>query len=270
MKSSLKIALLLGVVTFISGAGIGAAQSARTDQGPAAGLDRGSERGADRLLREFDLNKDGRVTQDEMNRTLGARFVMATHHEPKMSMDQFMAVRANAFRQYNEAMFRRLDWNGDGKLTLAEFAAPQRIRFVAMDRDGAGFIWCALRETEGNGRAGLSRFCTDNDLNMDGRVTRAELDGSISKRFALATGGAQSMTPAQFAVSEQQRFALANARTFRRLAADGDGMLTIREFADAELKLFARLDKNRDHVLAPTELRTRFARSGRSERRSTN
>lgn len=262
MKTSLKIALLLGVVTFVSEAGLAADQK-RPSDGPLQGVERTAERGADRLQREFDRNKDGRVTQDEMNRTLGWRFATTTHRGTKMTMDQFMELRANAFRQTNDATFRRLDWNGDGKLTLAEFAAPQHVRFVAMDRDGTGHIWCALRDG-GSGRAGLSRFCTDNDANMDGQVTRAELDASLAKRFSLATGGAQTMTATQFAVSEQHRFATANARTFRRLDADRDGLLTIREFADAELTLFARLDKNKDRVLTPDELRARYARgSGR-------
>lgn len=267
MKSSLKIALLLGVVTFVSCA----AQTTRTGDGPMQGLERSNERGADRLQREFDLNKDGRVTQDEMNRTIGARFVMATHHAPTMTMDQFMAVRANAFRQTNDAMFRRLDWNMDGKLSLAEFAAPQRIRFVAMDREGTGVVSCAARGSDGTGgRAGLARFCTDNDSNLDGRVTRAELDSASTKRFAATTAGAQAMTPAQFALSEQQRYATANARTFRRLDEDGDDLLTVQEFGGAELKLFARLDKNRDKVLAPSELHNRVARGGRNDRRAYN
>jgi hypothetical protein len=193
-----------------------------------------------------------------MNRTIGARFAMATQHAPTMTMEQFMAVRANAFRQSNDAMFRRLDWNMDGKLSLAEFAAPQRIRFVAMDRDGAGAVSCAARD-----RAGLARFCTDNDINLDGRVTRAELDSASAKRFSA--GSAQGMTAAQFALSEQQRYASANARTFRRLDENGDDLLTVQEFGGAELKLFARLDKNRDKVLAPSELHSRVA--GRSERR---
>lgn len=269
MRSSLKITLLLGVVTFVSGAGV--AQTARTADGPMQGLERSTERGADRLRREFDLNKDGRVTQDEMNRTIGARFVAATQHAPTMTMDQFMVVRANAFRQSNDAMFRRLDWNMDGKLSLAEFAAPQRIRFVAMDRDGAGAVSCVARENDvGGGRAGLARFCTDNDVNLDGRVTRPELDTASAKRFAATAGGSQGMTPAQFALSEQQRYASANARTFRRLDEDGDGLLTVQEFGGAELKLFARLDKNRDRVLAPSELHNRVARGGRNERRAYN
>ncbi len=262
MKTTLKIALLLGVVTVISSA---AAEQRRSSGGPLQGFERATERAADRLQREFDLNKDGSVTQDEMNRTLGARFAMATHHGPKMTMDQFMAVRASAFRRYNDAMFKRLDWNGDGKLSLAEFAAPQHVRFVTMDRDGTGHLWCALRPGA-SGRVGLSRFCADNDLNMDGQVTRVELDASIAKRFASATGGAPVMTPAQFATSEQQRFATTNARTFRRLDADNDGRLTIREFADTELKLFARLDKNNDHVLAPSELRNTRAKRGSRRR----
>ncbi len=263
MRSSLKIALLLGVVTFFSSTAF--AQTARTADGPMQGFERNNERGADRLRREFDVNKDGRVTHDEMNRAIGARFAAATHRAPTMTMEQFMAVRANAFRQYNEALFRRLDWNGDGKLTLAEYGAPQRTRFVAMDRDGVGFVSCIGGDAESSGRAGLSRFCADNDTNMDGRVTRAELDMATTKRFAAITGGGQAMTSVQFGASEQQRFAPANVRAFRRLDEDGDGLLRVQEFGGAELKLFERLDTNKDGVLAPMELRARFA-GGRSRR----
>jgi Ca2+-binding EF-hand superfamily protein len=261
MTTSLKIALLLGVVTFASGTAAGLGQAA----GPMQGLDRTSERGADRLLRQFDLNKDGRLSHDEMNRTIGATFAAATHHAPKMTIEQFMVVRAGAYRAANEAAFRRLDWNGDGKLTLAEFVAPTHLRFVSMDREGKGYVWCAT--TDSGGRGGLSHFCTENDADMDGRLDRSELDTLTTRRFAKATGGGQTMALAQFVASEQDRFAASNARTFRRLDADGDGGLTIAEFADAELKLFARLDKNKDGVLAPSELKVRTARAGRTGRR---
>ncbi len=265
MQINLRTALLLGVVAVMSAPAI--AQSA--GDGPMQGIERTNDRGSDRVEREFDVNKDGRVTHDEMNRKIGARFAAATRHSSKMSMDVFLVVRADSFRASNDAMFRRLDWNGDGKLSLAEFAAAQRVRFAALDREGAGSVSCVTMRGQ-FGRGGLSRFCTDNDLNLDGRVTRTELDSAIAKRFSQATGGAQGMSAAQFSLSEQQRFALSNARTFRRLDEDGDGMLTVQEFGGDELRLFAKLDKNRDGVLGPAELHAQLSRTGRGGRLASN
>ena len=260
MKTSLRIALLLGVVSIVaSGAN---AQVASYGDGAR------SERAVDRLQHDFDNNGDGRVTHDEMNRTIGWRFANATHHAPAMSLDQFIAARADAFRQRNADTFRGLDWNADGRLTLAEFAASQRVRFMSLDRDAAGAVSCAVTGRGGGWRGGLSAFCADNDTNMDGRVTRVELDGAVARRFAQATGGASAMSLGQFQISEQQRFATANARTFRRLDVDEDGALTVREFGDSDLKAFARLDKNGDGVLAADEMHPRtLARADRSKRR---
>jgi Ca2+-binding EF-hand superfamily protein len=258
MKTSLRIALLLGVVSIV-------AVSANAQVASLADGVRSSERSTDLLQRDFDRNGDGRVTHDEMNRTIGWRFATATRNAPRMNLEQFISARADAFRQRNAETFRGLDWNADGKLTLAEFAASQRARFMSMDRDGAGFVSCATGRS--GWRGGLSAFCADNDANMDGKVTRAELDTAVTKRFALAADRAGVMSLGQFQVGEQQRFAIANARAFRRLDVDEDGALTVREYGDFDLKAFARLDKNGDGVLADGELHARtLARADRPKR----
>jgi len=256
MKASLKIALLLGAVC-IAGAN---AQVAPADDSQR------SERSADRLVREFDVNHDGRVTRAEMNGVLGWRFASATHGRPAMMFEEFLAARADAFRARNADTFRSLDWNGDGRLTLAEYAAGERARFLALDREGQGFVSCAVSGRAG-WRGGISSFCADNDTNMDGRVTRAELDAAVTKRFAQASGGGGTMSLAQYQLGEQQRFAIANARSFRRLDADGDGTLSLQEYAAVELKTFARLDKNNDGVLTADELHPRVARADRGRGR---
>jgi Ca2+-binding EF-hand superfamily protein len=230
--------------------------------GPMQGLERTNERGAVRMIRDFDRNKDGRVTRAEMNNVLGYRFASATHRGPAMSLEQFMVERTAEFRKSNEAMFHRLDWNGDGKLMLAEYGAAQRVRLVQLDRDGAGFVSCSLRDQAiGGAGRGVSGFCRDNDTNMDGRVTRAELDAAIAKRFAQGAGGGQTMGLEAFVKGEEERFATANVRLFRRLDTDEDGLLTIKEFAAQDEALFDRIDKNRDGVLTPAELQPRNART---------
>ncbi|MDR3527961.1 MAG: hypothetical protein P4L57_11855 [Rhizomicrobium sp.] len=268
MKTRLMLALLLGVTTTAS-ANAQNAGPAQTNDGPMQGLERSVERGAERLLRQFDLNKDGKVTRDEMNRTIGARFAAATHHTPGMSVEQFIAARAAEFYPANEAMFHRLDWNGDGKLTLAEYAAPQHIRFVELDRTGAGYVFCGVSDPLArSGRAGLAGFCRENDLDMDGRVTRGELDQAISKRFIAGAGKTQTMTVQQFIASEEQRYLPVNVRLFRRLDQDGDGLLTIQEYASSEVTLFARLDKNGNGVLEPSELHPHTMRMARNDKQA--
>lgn len=283
MKTRLKIALLFGAVTIVPGSGLAIAQmeGPLPPDGPMQGLVRSHDRLADRLLREFDLNHDGKIDHDEMNRTIGARFAAATHHAPTMTLDQFIALHSAEFRQHSGEMFRRLDWKGDGRLSLDEYAAPQRARFMMLDMDGTGTVSCAAAsqtdyrtarkppqdkgdtrrprgESGSRGNFGLAGFCFDNDLNKDGKVTRAEFDIAVGKRFALATNGAATMNAEQFAADLERRFRDSNARTFKRLDKDGDGRLTLAEFAAGELKLFARLDKNKDGVITADEMRPHF------------
>lgn len=226
------------------------------------GLERTTERGAERLVRTFDLNHDGRVTRAEMNNLIGWRFASSTHHGPTMSLEQFMAERAAEFRKSNEAMFHRLDWNGDNKLTLTEYGAAQRVRFVQLDRDGAGFVSCSYRDQALRGSShGLAGFCRENDTNMDGRVTRSELDAAIAKRFQAAANGGQMLALEAFVKSEEERYGIANVRLFRRLDTDEDGLLNLPEFAAQDEALFDKIDKNHDGVLTPAELQPRTQRA---------
>lgn len=263
------VAWALGAVLMAGVAVAAGNNSGAQNDGPMQGLERSSERSAVRMVRDFDINKDGRVTRAEMNNILGYRFAVAAHQGPTMSLEQFMAERAVEFRKSNEAMFHRLDWNGDGKLTLTEYGAAQRIRFVQLDRDGAGFVSCSMRDQasggSSGGRGGLSGFCRDNDTNMDGRVMRTELDAAIAKRFAQSASGAQMLNLVQFVTGEEERYAIANVRLFRRLDTDEDGLLSITEFAAQDEAMFDKLDKNHDGVLTPAELQPRNGRSkGRS------
>lgn len=275
MKSTVKLALLLGVVTFVAGTGVGLAQmeGPLPPDGPMQGLMHGRAGLADRLAHEFDVNRDGRISHDEMNRTIGARFAAATRRSPTMTLDQFIALHQDEFRRHAAQMFRRLDWDGNGVLSANEYVAPQRTRFLTMDEAGNGVVSCAPQDNPGEvsrnygSRGGLSGFCLDNDINRDGKVTRTELDTAAGKRFAMAAGGGPSLNAGQFTASEQARFLSLNERTFRRLDRDGDGRLTVQEFGGNALRLFARLDRNRDGVLSPDEMRPRVATSRRYARR---
>jgi Ca2+-binding EF-hand superfamily protein len=53
---------------------------------------------------------------------------------------QFTQEEANHFRDMNTKMFKRLDKDGDGRLSLAEFAAPPEKMFARLDRNHDGLI----------------------------------------------------------------------------------------------------------------------------------
>jgi Ca2+-binding EF-hand superfamily protein len=226
---------------------------------------------ANRFLADFDLNHDGKVTRDEVNKALAVRFASAAHGGA-MTADQFAEARLPEFRQREARTFRRLDWNGDGRLSLDEFAGPERARFESYDQDGKGSESCApdsVRDATyrpGQNRRGFghARFCAETDLNHDGQVTHAELDSVTAKRFAEETGGAKTMSEAQFGAAALKQYRQNSMKYFMRLDTDHDGKLSLAEFSVPELKLFARLDKKGTGVVTREALSgdSRYQRGG--------
>lgn len=235
----------------------------------------GSGRGrlAERFLAEFDMNKDGKVTHDEFNRTLAHEFSVATKGAPEMTLDQYTAIHLKDVRDQANEQFHRINWKGDGKATLDEYMAAERDRFEQMDRDGTGVISCS--SSRGGGRPpgapatrgrssgssggrgasarGRSSICFADDFNRDGKVTRAEFDRATQTAFnSFAKGG--FLTPEQYYQLEAAQSRAISARVFQRLDRDHSGKLTLAEFASSQEKLFARLDKNNDGVVTQDEL----------------
>ena len=290
MRNSTKAALLFGVAALLGGTGLAVAQmdGPPPPDGPMQGLVH-RDRLADRLLAEFDTNHDGKITHAEFNNVLGSRFAAATRGAKLMSADQFLALHQPDFAKHTAEMFHRADWNGDGRLTLEEFAAPQRAHFEMMDRGGTGIVSCNPvvganyqpggqpqgdrgRHGFGGGPRGFggfgrARFCSEADLSRDGRVTRAEFDTITAKEFSAVANGGSTMTLAQFTADEAVRYRDINAKMFKRLDTSGDGKLTLAEFAAPPEKMFDRLDRNHDGVITPDEMKPRFARRGDSSGR---
>ncbi|MGD0144366.1 MAG: hypothetical protein ABSC92_14515 [Rhizomicrobium sp.] len=287
MKHPLRYALLFGAALIVGG-GVAIAQMSGSNDLPGAssrassdfGASYGRGRLAERFLGEFDINKDGKVTHDELNRTLAAQFMAASGNAPTMTEDQFVNGHLKDLRQRVTEMFHRMDWNGDGKLSLEEYAAPERARFEAMDRDGTGTVSCSTssrsfsqnnaqprttnaqsanvsggrhRGGSGSGGRGRGSFCHEADLNNDGQVTRAELDKAVSQEFASGSKGGW-MTFDQFYALEQSRARDIYSHVFERLNTSRSGKLTLQEYAAPDEKLFARLDKNNDGTVTADEM----------------
>jgi Ca2+-binding EF-hand superfamily protein len=251
------LALALGTLVPVFGSGVAVAQ---TPAQPFRHETPFAYRVPDRFL-ALDLNHDGNITRDEMNRAEKAQFASATHGMNAMTPEEFDVLYTQQFRQRTDALFRKLDWNSDGKLSLEEYAGPRRARFEAFE-DSRGEESCAnahvlrasFRSNGASRESGRGRFCDDNDLNRDGKVTHAEFDSVTIKQFASRTGGEKFMTEVQFRADTDGRYRSFAASAFRRLDSDGDGKLSFGEFVTSDQKLFAQLDANHDGVVSRNEL----------------
>ena len=282
MKLPLAYSLLLGSA-IVLGAGFAIAKlssshaASQPARGPAVSYDGGypvRSRAAQKVLAEFDLKKDGRVTHDEFNRTLAREFSQAAGGAQTMTLDQYAAFHAKDLRNLAPQLFHDMNWKGDGKLTLEEYMAAERSRFEYLDRDGSGVISCRSsrsrnadsptpRSSRGSGSdasaspfggaRGRTGICYTDDLNKDGQVTRAEFDKANMQQFnQFAKGGA--MTGQQFDQMLLAQSRGISERVFRRLDRDGTGRLTLQEWAAPQERLFARLDKDGDGVVTLDEL----------------
>ena len=288
MKTVLRYGLLLGAAIVV-GAGVALAQMGEPRQPQLPGEPPASSRGrfADRFLAEFDLNHDGKVTREEFNKAVAQQFYAASHGQPTMTEDQFIASRTSDLRQRVTQLFRRSDWNGDGKLSFDEFAAPERAVFERMDRDASGVVPCSVRRTSSDtappprsnanpsrrtagGSRGRGGFCAEFDLNRDGKVTHAEMDQALHQQFQAATKGAPFMNLDQLYGLELARYREMDARIFQRINTSYTGKLTLQEYAASEAKFFARLDKNGGGVITPDELSSRRGSSRNVARSARN
>ena len=216
-----------------------------------------------RFLDSYDLNRDGRVTHDELNRALAMQFQAHARHGA-LSLDGFVALRDASYRQLLAQRFRTLDWNGDGRLSFDEYATPIRARFETFaGTGGAESCKTSARQVS----FVKARFCRENDLDNDGKVTRAELDRVSAKRFAAMTGKAKGIDEAQYVADALTQGDGRNAAYFRKLDRDRDGKLSLAEFAAPQEALFKRLDRNRDGTLSRDELAAPrvYARTSRAE-----
>jgi Ca2+-binding EF-hand superfamily protein len=288
----LAAALAVGTGVAIAGMRATAGAQQRDDQseGQATAFQSYTRPGrfAEKFLAEFDVNKDGKVTHDEFNKTLAHEFSVATKGAPTMTLDEYAGIHLKDLRDQAGEDFHRIDWNGDGKITVDEYMASERDRFEQMDRDGTGVISCSSSRggrqsedspapsrrggssssgssTRGFGARGRSSLCYEYDTNRDGKVTRAEFDKLTQQQFNSVAKGGSLNAEAYYQLLAAQSRAI-SARVFQRLDRDRDGKLTLAEFASSQERLFSRLDKNNDGVITEDE----FASSRRSRMANRN
>ena len=123
-------------------------------------------RAASRIVRHLDTTKKGYVTADDFVAEAQQRFAkLDTQGTGKVTLEQFAAAperldhaafaiasasdapvagKRAAFRQkFAQSAFAKLDANGDGVVTQAEYTAAAKSRFAAIDTQGTGKLTAA-------------------------------------------------------------------------------------------------------------------------------
>jgi Ca2+-binding EF-hand superfamily protein len=272
MNATIRNILVLSAIA-IAGGGVAAAtlqqapKAAAHPATPTAQHWQNHGRGGGRLFAEYDVNHDGKITRDEFNKVVQQHFAQASGGGKAMTEQQFASFRTRSLQQHGEQMFKRADWNGDGKLTFDEYANPIRASFARADKSSQGFIQCHARAQGGQlnraapvghscghgGSRGAGAFCGRDDLNHDGKVTRAELDQALQQQFTAGAKGGKLMNRDQFLATLEDRAKQTSSRSFNRLDRAHSGSVTFAEFAQPEQRTFARLDKNGDGVITRDE-----------------
>jgi hypothetical protein len=79
----------------------------------------------ERLLEDFDSNKDGKLTQAEVDQTRRDRFAQFdTDKDGKLTLQEYQALWLDAMRRHLVDRFQGLDDDGDAAVTVEEFIAP--------------------------------------------------------------------------------------------------------------------------------------------------
>jgi len=93
------------------------------------------------MFQEMDANRDGKVTQAEIDAFEAARAAeIDTNHDGKITADELQAFHEKEKAKREAAMLARMDTNGDGTVSVQEYEAAQTWRLARMDRNGDGTI----------------------------------------------------------------------------------------------------------------------------------
>ncbi len=280
MKHPVRLLLLTGAA-LACGAGLAFAQM---EQPPAPDMFGGPMGGhghmGDKFLADFDANHDGKVTKAEFEAGLAKKYAAMAGKSGGVTLDAFLGAHLKELRQHTDEMFRRADWNNDGKLSRDEFSVGPKAMFMHADKDGLGAISCAPHDHGGPGGKvmkavfmhrhsgmashwrGMGERCEEADLDHDGKVTRAEMDKTIQIKFTQAAKGGSFVTPDAFYQLELSRLHDMAQKRFDRADTDHNGKLSQAEFDAPAAKIFDHLDRNHDGVITAEELKPQHGEHG--------
>ena len=150
MTRTTKTLIIAGATAILGSVAIAGAVHAHNDRGWDRGGDRGArhgmqqrggERGGFAMMEQFDLNKDGNLTQAEIDQARKDKFgKFDANKDGKLSLKEFEALWLETTQQQMVRSFQRLDPNGDASVTAEEYSKPYQRMVERADRNGDGQI----------------------------------------------------------------------------------------------------------------------------------
>lgn len=138
MQTRTRIIAAASAVTVVAGlafAGQSVAQRVHGGMGMLRGL------GAEQVLREVDTDRDGRITQAEIDAAVNARFArFDADSNGRLSLDEFGALWADITRPAAVRAFQLMDPDGDSAITKAEVDERFGRLVQRFDRNGDGAL----------------------------------------------------------------------------------------------------------------------------------
>lgn len=211
MKIRLSIVAMFAVAAFAAGCTV-ATQSGSEDPGsPAEDTDAvqqelgargpGGKGFGGKMFAEADGDKDGKVTLAEAQAASIARFTAMDANKDGQLEEQ--ELRAMGGRRGGPEMFKRLDKNGDDKLSKDEAPEPMREHFDRVDANKDGLVeqseLQAMHQRMGGqrpeGQAPEARgprgpmgggMMAHLDANKDGKISQAEFTSNVPRWFSHA------------------------------------------------------------------------------------
>jgi hypothetical protein len=109
------------------------------DRGPMGGPRHAQAMGA--LMGEADTDKDGTISRTEAEAFAGQRAkAIDANNDGKITAAEIQAYREKRRQERMAEWLKRLDADGDGTVSVAEFEKAQVWRMARLDRDGDGRI----------------------------------------------------------------------------------------------------------------------------------
>lgn len=145
MKSTVKIIAMSGACLFLA-SGVALADQMRKGEG---------RRGAMRFER-LDANKDGSLSQQEFLAASVMRFSKTDTNADGVITEEELVQRLMRRRAERMAkrLLKRMDYNGDGKVTKDEVESRSKKRFILLDGNDDGKLDKAEMRRNGSRRAG--------------------------------------------------------------------------------------------------------------------